>query len=340
MRNNKICMNCGEENHVSSKCVHPITSYGIINISFLEENSKNIIFDNFSNNGNDKLCISSKKYPHIKFYLNKHVDNISDNTTYDIMETPLLNYDSQEYMNYYKSKILFMMVSRKHSLGFIEFMKGRYDINDYNKISSLFEQMYQEEINIIMNNVYDDILFQYLRKNNNNKQDFLNKIYEGKFSHEYCDAKIKFNILKYQEMEYNLEYFIKIKPTFDDHEWGFPKGRRSKISEDNIACAMREFEEESGVKNNEYIILNKINPIQENLIGTNGINYKHIYYVASNTSEIRYEFMNFDDFEIGRIRWFTYDEAMMHIRPYHSEKKIIITSLFIFFINFLQQQKK
>ena len=62
-------------------------------------------------------------------------------------------------------------------------------------------------------------------------------------------------------------------------EWEFPKGRRSN-RENNIQCAIREFEEESGLSSNDYTLLENVSPISETYKGSNGVNYKHVYYLA------------------------------------------------------------
>jgi 8-oxo-dGTP pyrophosphatase MutT (NUDIX family) len=252
---------------------------------------------------------------------------------------------------YYRNKIIFLMVSRNFSLGFIEFVRGRYDVSDTKTIIGLFEQMTIDEITFIHKHDYDDILFYFLDRDNGEKETVLNKIYEGKYSIEYCESKIKFNMLQNpqdypdNDIIWGLYFYTKnIKPKWTKPEWGFPKGRREKKVEENLACACREFEEETGYVKNEYMVLNKIEPIEEIMTGTNGIIYKHIYYLAldlvncpiSNNhinhtnSELKY-----DKYEIGDIMWFTYDDAMAHIRPYHFEKKRILTRIYLFIINSL-----
>jgi len=186
-------------------------------------------------------------------------------------------------------------------------------------------------------------LYYFLNRHNESKEIVLNRIYEGRYSNEYCEAKTKFNMLSNpledddeNNIPWNLNFYAKsIKPKWTMPEWGFPKGRRDKRSEENLSCACREFEEETGYKKNEYQILNKIEPIEEKLIGTNGIHYKHIYYLATNLSEKPIKISDCDIYEIGDIKWFTYDDAMAHIRPYHTEKKKILTGIYLFVLNYL-----
>ena len=48
-----------------------------------------------------------------------------------------------------------------------------------------------------------------------------------------------------------------------------------------MKCAIREFEEETDVSKNEYTLLdNVILKLTEEFIGSNGVRYKHIYYLA------------------------------------------------------------
>ena len=134
----------------------------------------------------------------------------------------------------------------------------------------------------------------------------------------------------------DLDFYTKhIKPRWKKPEWGFPKGRRDKRAEENMTCACREFEEETGYKKNDYIILNKIEPIEEKLVGTNGISYKHIYYLSMNNRDKNIKITDYDKYEIGEIKWFSYDDAMCHIRPYHTDKKKSLTRVYLFILNYL-----
>jgi hypothetical protein len=42
---------------------------------------------------------------------------------------------------------------------------------------------------------------------------------------------------------------------------------------------LREFGEEPGIDISKINVINNILPIEENLIGTNGLPYRHIYYI-------------------------------------------------------------
>uniref|UniRef100_A0A6G6ACP0 NUDIx hydrolase n=1 Tax=Borely moumouvirus TaxID=2712067 RepID=A0A6G6ACP0_9VIRU len=342
------CTNCGKIGHEYKNCMEPITSFGIININIYEDNNESLILKNrFCARKNTFHKISSKKYPEIKCYISDNVNNIEEKNNVYKLDNEKISYTNEEDIHkfcYYKNKILFMMVSRKFSLGFIEFIRGKYNVSDVNAIINLFEQMYEDEIKYIRKNQYDNILYYFLNRNSEPKEIVLNRIYEGKYSNEYCEAKIKFNMLlnptndKNNDVPLDLNFYTKrVKPKFKKPEWGFPKGRRDKRNEENLTCACREFEEETGYKKNEYIILNKIEPIEEKLVGTNGVNYRHIYYLSLNNNNNKISTTDYDSYEIGDIKWFTYDEAIAHIRPYHIEKKKILTKVYLFIMSYLIQ---
>ena len=81
-----------------------------------------------------------------------------------------------------------------------------------------------------------------------------------------------------------------------------------------------------------------VKKIKENLIGTNGINYQHNYFLALlNINKIN--IMNDDEKEnkeIGDIRLMTYNECISVIRPYHNSKLKIIKTLYCLINDFIQ----
>lgn len=353
-----ICMNCGKNGHEFKTCNEPITSRGIIDIKILGNNGESLLFgEQFSKKNPNNQTVLSKKYPNIKYSISSNIILEDNNCNSYIMNSLSVPYDTEEELHkfcYYKDKIVFLMVSRKFSLGFIEFIRGKYDVSDTKKIIHLFEQMYPEEIKYIHKHTYDDILYHFLNRNNESRETVLNQIYEGKYSMEYCESKMKFNMLRNSNFSDNLNgdmiwglqfYTTTIKPKWKQPEWGFPKGRRDNKNEENLTCACREFEEETGYKKNNYLVLGKIEPIEERLVGTNNIKYKHIYNIAIDLTECdsldslrNYSLKNkleFDKCEIGDIGWFTYNEAIYRIRPYHTEKKKILTRVYLFVINYL-----
>lgn len=218
----------------------------------------------------------------------------------------------------------YLMICRRNTLGFVEFMRGKYNLENYKYIYDLFSIMTKaERESIVMNNF--DTLWNKLWLNKSCKQ----------FFNEFDNSKKKFIKLKEgYKINNNIINFMIINSSvpykYNTPEWGFPKGRRN-IKETDIKCAIREFHEETNIDGSQYIINNKIKPIHEIFFGTNNIRYEHIYYVAKyigNETDIEIDKNNFNMVsEISDINWFKYKDALRRIRPYNLEKKQLLTKL-------------
>jgi 8-oxo-dGTP pyrophosphatase MutT (NUDIX family) len=348
-----VCTNCGNIGHDYRVCHNPISSFGIININILPDcstendyfrNENEILISKLSTKKKMGYRIFSQKYPDIECIVNPlHGNKPSIKANKEIrlrsLKTSELRNELKKIIHY-QNKILFMMVSRKYSLGYIEFLWGKYRVTDSNAIIKLFSQMYQNEIDQIKTASYDDLVYEFSNRDNESRESVLSKLYRGRYSVVYCEAKIKFEMLRNPSDEQKkllpatLDFYAsEIKPKWSGPEWGFPKGRREEYGEDNIACAQREFQEETGYEKEDYTILNRVEPLEEIMEGTNGVPYRHVYYLSVSQSEITKTPL--DSHEIGNVAWFTYQEAMDAIRPYHTNKKYVLTQAFIFIVSTL-----
>lgn len=305
------CINCGENGHNYKNCPGPVVSYGITLVSLNVDNSmRDVVINELSNPGNDvdmSLIMCDQ---------NNNPAGININDINDV-----------ELFCRVKNCIRFLLIRRKHTLGFLEFMRGRYNIENVDGIIFLFKQMTPDEIRKIKNWIFDQ-LWEDVWGNNKNR---------SSHQSEYAISKEKFNKLKNENNGHlNLDFYIdNVTATWDSPEWGFPKGRRN-FKEEDKACAIREFKEETGYGNDEIVILDKIDPIEETFIGTNGITYKHVYYLAISTNDKipLIDPKNSNQFdEIGDIGYFSYEECMEKIRPYHIDRQKIITHIYIYMIN-------
>lgn len=302
-KNNKpyiYCTNCGKKGHEYKICKEPIISIGIILLKF-DKDVKNVL----------------TKRP------TTPVDINSSNSMVGIMvnDTNDLNTFSK-----IKDSISFLMIQRKHTLGYIEFIRGRYKPDNFDGIIFLFQQMTKEEIDKIAVSSFSELWDDFWGSSDRKQM----------FGQEYIKSSEKFYILKDNKIDLGLEYYTKnVKPTWRQSEWGFPKGRRNK-NEDNLECGIREFQEESGFKKIDISLVDGIEPLVEDFIGTNGIRYKHIYYIATATNN-RIPIVDKNDFiqnsEVGAIEYVSYDTALKIIRPYHTARKNLLTKLYNYVIN-------
>ena len=150
-----------------------------------------------------------------------------------------------------KTKIEFLLIQRKDSIGYVEFIRGRYKLNEIDYLKRIFSEMTYEEISRIKK--YDfNKLWEELWMTENNKQ----------YKTEYENSKIKFDELKkgylLDNEKINIEYIITLIDSFwKETEWGFPKGRRN-LKESNINKILEDFFNEILVDLNLVCRINRV----------------------------------------------------------------------------------
>lgn len=219
----------------------------------------------------------------------------------------------------------YLMVQRKDSLSYVEFLRGKYDLEKRQYICKLFSHMTDKERRQIQRKSFDS-LWRYLWQ-----IDECNA-----YQREYNEAKRKFNILKKgyiikndsEEFFFNIDYILSNTVSdLKENEWGFPKGRRN-INEQDFTCALREFREESGVDPSLLEICLNQKPFEEIFNGSNKVRYRHVYYVATIPQWHRQRFFNPKNKvqvrEIKDVRWFKYSEAQVKISNLNVERKELL----------------
>lgn len=287
------CSNCGKYGHENSKCSEPIISIGILCIK-LDDDLQNLIL-------NKSLNIR-EIYEDINKFNYKRINNLNK-------------------IQYYKNKIKILLIKRKHSLNYIEFIRGLYNINDTVKLETMFRLMCVPEINQIKKLDFD-VLWNELWKKTAKKK---------KYKKEYINSKEKFNKLISSG---KINELLSINCKFDSPEWEIPKGRRNN-HEKNIDCAVRELYEETNIRENDYEILKNLFSIHDTFIGTNGIEYKHIFYTAILKSDLEFETVNNN--EVSEIKLCPWDKINELIRPYHDNKINMINEIFLFILNLCEE---
>jgi 8-oxo-dGTP pyrophosphatase MutT (NUDIX family) len=111
---------------------------------------------------------------------------------------------------------------------------------------------------------------------------------------------------------------------WSEPEWGFPKGRRN-YQENDISCALREFEEETGYSRKEVNIINNLKPFQEIFTGSNYKSYKHKYFLGFIPEPI--EHTNFQKSEVSQMKWLNLKDCLKKIRPYNLERIELINNI-------------
>ena len=221
--------------------------------------------------------------------------------------------------------IEYLMIQRKDSLCFMEFIRGKYDLKKIDYIRQLLGGMTHQERNGLLCTQFEELWNHVWYQPN-----------IPRHTTEFNQAKTKFITLKkgfYNETKYiNMQLLIQSSvSTFTEPEWGFPKGRR-RIREEDIHCALREFSEETGLPSTDVILDEDFNKYEEIFFGTNFILYRHVYYVGYiptyGDKSILVDTTNINQArEVRSIEWFNYEESMRHIRDHNKERKNIFKEI-------------
>lgn len=202
-----------------------------------------------------------------------------------------------------------LMIRRKDSMSFAEFMRGKYDPADTDYVGRLLSNMTMSEQADVLNRSFDELWCQLWGENDG--------------SNEYLQSKEKFGSLDRAAL---VTRFASVYP---EPEWGFPKGRRVR-AETDLECAIREFGEETNVPRESYVVLNNI-LLEETFTGLNGIRYRHVYFVALLTKpemvNLTQKMTYMQRREISGIGWKTFAECRDYVRPHHIERAKMIDSL-------------
>ena len=241
--------------------------------------------------------IKSCNYPVTSFGIICYIKNVNDNS------------------------IKYLMIQRKDSCCYIEFLRGRYRLDNINYILKLFKNITSEEKENIKKTNFD-ILWKNLWRD-----------YDiNKFKKDYIQSKNKFNKLKegflVNDILINLDYIISnsynSKKIYNETEWEWPKGRRN-LNEHSIKCAIREFEEESGLLKNK-IELVSTKSYEEIYIAVNNVRYRHIYYIAkcinydNSINNLYNPYNKIQTKEVKNVKWLNYDNVIKNIRDIYIER--------------------
>jgi 8-oxo-dGTP pyrophosphatase MutT (NUDIX family) len=230
--------------------------------------------------------------------------------TYKYCKLPITSYG---IININLKEQKYLMICRKYSLGFVEFMRGRYIVNNIQYLRNIIDEMTEHEKEMLSTLDFDTI-WKILWGSSSN---------DIRYKQEERTTKEKMNQLiegvMYNNECYTLKRLIsESKTQWIEPEWGFPKGRRN-YKESDINCALREYQEETGLDKTNIKILYNVAPYNEIFTGSNYKSYKHTYFIGINQDD-EMNCSNFQKIEVSAMKWVTLEEAIQLIRPYNHEK--------------------
>jgi 8-oxo-dGTP pyrophosphatase MutT (NUDIX family) len=208
--------------------------------------------------------------------------------------------------------IQFLLIQRKDSLSFIEFIRGKYGAQNDAYMCKLLRGMTQKEQHRLLTATFDDLW-----------NDIWGKSPSARSHRNDYDASEK----RFQQIREKLPDLIRDHPTvWTEPEWGFPKGRRNPYEMD-INCAVREFQEETGLERSDFSVLQNTYTLSETFYGSNNVHYCHKYYLAICNKSVEVELDTNDihmSREIGAIKWCTFEDAISKIRSDNNEKRDVL----------------
>jgi 8-oxo-dGTP pyrophosphatase MutT (NUDIX family) len=224
----------------------------------------------------------------------------------------LTNMFSKSNITNFNDSIEYLLIQRKDSLSFVEFVRGKYNVEEDDYIGRLLRGMTYGEQELVRTKTFDELWKGIWGESS------------GVRSHktDYDNSQKKFELISEK-----LHRLLDENPTkWTEPEWGFPKGRRNP-HESDIVCAIREFQEETALRRQDIIIIQNTLPISETFFGSNQVHYCHKYYIAYCHKDVEAN-MNMNNphmaREIGAIKWCSLDDALIRIRPDNVEKREIL----------------
>jgi len=205
-----------------------------------------------------------------------------------------------------------LMICRKKTLGYVDFIRGKYSIYNVEQLKNLIYEMTIKEKEDILTKSFNDLWTDL----------WISPLDGGS---EETVSRDKFTIINQGIPEKNvmkLEQLVQeCSSKWTEPEWGFPKGRRNHYENDFI-CALREYEEETGYDKRDLFVIKNILPYEEIFTGSNYKSYKHKYFIAKSNRSTPTQ--PFQESEVSDLQWFTFEEAIHKIRPYNIERINII----------------
>jgi len=215
----------------------------------------------------------------------------------------------------------YLMIRRRDSFGFVDFIRGKYSLNDEAYIQRIIDEMTMSEKANLMRLTFEQLWRllwgEYTRGSQykNEEQVSYEKYRQVLGGIRTKDGRVK-----------NLQQFIdESTKRWTETEWGFPKGRRN-YNEKDLPCALRECLEETGYDITADNVIQNIAPFEEIFMGSDMKCYKQKYFLAMVDLDKKPKKAH-DIMEVGLMKWMPFEECIQAIRPYNLEKIGIVRKI-------------
>jgi len=213
------------------------------------------------------------------------------------------------------------MIRRRDSFGFVDFIRGKYSLNDEAYIQRIIDEMTMTEKENLLRLTFEQLWRllwgEYTRGSQYKNEEHIS--FE-KYRQVLGGIRTKDGRVK------TLHQFIDESTTrWTETEWGFPKGRRN-YNEKDLPCALRECLEETGYDITTDNVIQNIAPFEEIFMGSDMKCYKQKYFLAMVDLDKKPKKAH-DIMEVGLMKWMAFDECIQTIRPYNLEKIGIVRKI-------------
>ena len=219
----------------------------------------------------------------------------------------------------------YLMIRRKDTLGFIDFMRGKYAVCDRGYILNMVRQMTDAEKAALAEKDFDALWTRVWGCNSCAPRYNADKeLSRDKFG-ELCVAAPRGSGFPGGGLD-ELLTESRAFPGWTEAEWGFPKGRRN-FHERDFDCAVREMAEETGYAADSALHIKNVQPFEEVFVGSNYRAYMHRYFLMRMDyarSLVRGEF---ERGEVSMVDWKSHAECVSCIRSYNAEKRAVIDNV-------------
>lgn len=196
----------------------------------------------------------------------------------------------------------YMLVQRKDSLAMVEFVRGKYTPDDMDYVRKLLASMTPDEKALVACEPFDELWTRVWGKRSPHGARSFTEHSNSRQTHAALVARCGGDL---------AGLVRSVAESILEREHGFPKGRKNS-GESDIACAVREFSEETGM-DPSCIHIYSLRPYEELFEGSDGNLYRHVYYLAravdmrggpivcpsAGTSQAK---------EVSAVRWVAYAE--------------------------------
>ena len=199
------------------------------------------------------------------------------------------------------NNIQILMVKKSNTYYFCEFVMGRYKKYDDKHLLKLFNNMTYYEKMDILSLRFQTMWYRIYKENPDNS---IMLGIKNSWTVSYLKKKGKFDSSFLQDGGSRLRKLINSSIN-NETPWEFPRGRKDSDKESNIETAIREFKEETNVKEDKFKIIWNLQPYIETYTVFN-IVYQNIYYYADSIGiwEPIYKFNNTkQSSEVAHVRW-------------------------------------